>query len=349
MARKPGRNPTTQHCSLVSFPIMEGKEQDPFFLHLAQQNFDQCRDLKGALGRYLCCYEEFYLAFTWAKIPDSNRLTVLEALEDQIRRIHSPVLTHLLPILRTRGHLCDIYRVLLTKNSPPNLEITLNLLAQELKSVTMATLFPYRDTCLCETQVLERELAASKAISEGNFYAAMVTMTQLRQRLRQWELIFIYKKYTPNGQNSKLHYNEIYTWHIAYFQNLLEKTTLYFAEELKNMVDAEMVKYGLEVKTWYAISRIENAGFREFYLLRVKEKTAKCMYMHPRQSEAFLPSEIVELVEGRGKEKVQKRRVEEDMWVVLLVEAEVYMCVRSHDDCSDRVVGVVTRLSNPVP
>lgn len=227
-------------------------EEVEYFVHLAQQDFEQCEGLKGTLGGYLRCYEEFYLAFAWVDTENSSRLAILEALEDHIRQTSDQMalLTQLLPILNVRSHLCDTYRALRNDRTAGwSLGGTLNLLGQELRTVVAAFLAPYRETCMCEVQILERELASASAISQGSFYVAVATLTQLKQRLRQWELIFIHKKYSPNGPNSKVDYNEIYKWHMQYFLNLLAKATLYFARELSGMADADLVKYGWELKT----------------------------------------------------------------------------------------------------
>ena len=219
-----------------------------YFVHLAQQDFERCEGLKGALGDSLRCYEEFYLAFDWVHSP--SRLAILEALEDRIRTSEPvPLLTQLLPILHVRTRLCDTYRALANdRTATASLGGTLDLLGQELRTVTAASLAPYRDTCLCEVQILERELASASALSQGCYYSAVATLTQLKQRLRQWELIFIHKKYSPVGPNSKVDYNGIYKWHMQYFLNLLAKAALYFARELSGMADADWVKYGWELR-----------------------------------------------------------------------------------------------------
>lgn len=227
------------------------EEVDSYFVHLAQQNFEQCEGMKGSLGSALRCYEEFYLAFNWVKLGNTSRLAILEALEDRIRQTssHVALLTQLLPILGVRAHLCATYRALTNdRAAAQSIGGTLDQLARELRAVTAPSLAPYRDTCLCEVLILEQELASAIAISQGNYYTAIVAMTQFRQRLRQWEFLFIHKKYTPSGPNSKVDYNGIYKWHMQYFHNLLAKVSVYFARELKEMADFDLVKYGMELR-----------------------------------------------------------------------------------------------------
>lgn len=237
---------------------MEDKGLDTFFVHLSQQNFEACQVLVGSAERefapllqHLVNFEVFYVSFNWLKYADISRCAILELLHQRMKdtALKTQLYRQVMTIINTRSRLVALYQGVMSSGAlTSELQQSVDSLVKSLREVTVSELSAYKEACLCEVQSLLSCAQAAEAIGRLDYITSVLTLTETREHLRHWELLFIHKKYTPVFRNSKVEYNEVYRWHVQHFHNLLAKSSLYFHPELRNMLDADVAEYGQELR-----------------------------------------------------------------------------------------------------
>jgi hypothetical protein len=234
---------------------MDDKYLDLFFVHLSQQNFESCHqflDLSSNSAaptlRYLIAFEVFYISFDWLRYDDPNRQAILGSLQDRMKEGQGELVRQVLEVVQVRKTLMDVYLRLVKQRNDQQVNEDLDALNRALRDITISELSTYKEACLYEVQCLLAALKSTEALLALNYFTALLSLTEFREHLRRWELLFIHKKYTPSHKNSKTEYNQAYRWHVQHLHNLLACSALLFYPELHGMVDEDLAEYGLELR-----------------------------------------------------------------------------------------------------
>jgi len=236
---------------------MDDKYLDLFFVHLSQQNFESCHqflDLSSNSAaptlRYLIAFEVFYISFDWLRYDDPNRQAILGSLQGRMSegQEESELVRQVLGVVEVRKSLMEVYLGLVKRKKEQRISEDLDTLSRSLKEITISELSTYKEACLYEVLCLSTALKASEGLMDLDYFTVLLSLTEFREHLKHWELLFIHKKYTPSHKNSKTEYNQAYRWHIQHLHSLLARCALFFYPELHGMVDEDLAEYGLELR-----------------------------------------------------------------------------------------------------
>lgn len=273
---------------------MDDKYLDLFFVHLSQQNFESCHqflDLSSNSSaptlRYLIAFEVFYISFDWLRYEDSNRQAILDCLQGRIRQGlgESELIRQVVEVVQVRKGLMEVYFGLVKQKKEQQITENLDTLSRSLKEITISELSTYKEACLYEVLCLFAARKASEALMNLDYFAVLLSLTEFREHLKHWELLFIHKKYTPSHKNSKTEYNQAYRWHIQHLHSLLARCALFFYPELHGMVDEDLAEYGLELRERYGLGRVEvmcaRLGVEVLCIVKREEKGLNLRYSFP--------------------------------------------------------------------